>query len=98
MPTYIEIYDSVFSSPDVQKRLVIACQIGARDVVIEPTSTPNHDNRMLWVRAVIVNPTAVAVKMLPAIITDPVFQTGIFTDAALLTKVESVIDLFSTIV
>lgn len=95
MATYLELHDTIYASPEIEKRLTVACLMAADTVLHEAASTPNHELRTNFARAVLSNPTASARKLMPAIMTNPDYADSIFTDADLLWLVSFVLEIYA---
>jgi hypothetical protein len=95
MAAYTSLFDQIYSDPTFEKQVVIACLTAADTVIHEDPATANHDNRMIWARAVLVNPTQAARKMMPVMLVNPTVQSGSYTDTLWL--VQSNIEAYSLI-
>ena len=89
MATYLEIFDNIYASPNLEKQLIVAC-LKASDLIFqESTETPNHTERLRWAKAVAENPLRVARLMMPTITTNGTVQSGTYTDTDLQWIVET---------
>lgn len=89
MPTYLEIFNFIYASPDLEKQLVIACLKAADMIFQEADTTENHVERLRWAKAVAENPLRVARLMMPTITTNGTVQSGEYTDTDLQWIVET---------
>lgn len=99
MATYKELYD-LASNSELRNRVTIACTLAAYAINGEDAATANHANRLIWAARVFASPGAEADRMYPVILAAnaaaTVAQITGATDAAILTAVQGVINLFAT--
>ena len=98
MATYTEIRN-IFSNTDMRNKTTVACIVAAEAIRNEAVGTENHANRLLWAKAAFSNPTAVADKMLMAMLAankDASAATILgATDTAIQNNVNAAVDLFA---
>jgi len=99
MATYDELL-SAAEHPGLNNKIRVACVVAAETVRTEAGSTTNHANRMLWAKAVFLNPVTEAQRMLWAVLaqnkTATLAQITGATDATVQTAVNNAIDVFAT--
>ncbi len=94
---YLQIYNEIYSNPDIEKRVVVACLAAADQVIHEDPITANHEVRVIWARNVISNPTAAARKLMPVMMVNPIVQAGNPTDNDILWLVQTNIEAYAPI-
>lgn len=67
MATYIELF-ALRANDTLRNRITVACTIAANAIRNEAEATTNHANRLLWAKAVFVNPDAEGQRMLWAVL------------------------------
>lgn len=97
MATYLEIY-SLWTSADLKKRVYVAVAKKAQYILIEPTGTTNHVNRVQWAKEALSDPGTKADQMLWCIVGDATIQSHgeASTDAEIQYVVDVSIDIFAT--
>lgn len=98
MATYLEIYDNIYASPDLEKRLIVACLKASDQIFQEADTTENHTDRLRWAKAVAENPLRVARLMMPTILTNGTIQSGTYQDSDVQWLVESFLIYYALIV
>lgn len=98
MATYQELFDLANNEP-LLDRVEIAIVIAAQAVVTEAGTTNNHANRLVWAASALTDPKAQRTRFLRAALAQNAAltsaQISAATDAALLSAIQSVIDLFA---
>ena len=99
MATYAELF-TLRSNSDLKNKITVACIIAAESIRNEAPATANHDNRLLWAKAVFANPEVEADRMLWAVFAQnasaTVAQITGATDAAIQTAVNNAVNVFAT--
>jgi hypothetical protein len=95
MASYLELLDA--SNDDtLNQRMRVAVVIAAELVRTESTATTNHTARAAWAKTVYADPTAVAHKMIYAVLAQnaaaPLATILAATDASIQTAVNAAID------
>lgn len=98
MANYNEIFDQIYSNPLFEKQVIVACLTAADTIIHEDIATANHDNRLIWARAVLVNPTQAARKMMPVMIVNTTIQSSTYTDTDILWLVQSNIEAYAPVI
>jgi hypothetical protein len=99
MATYAELF-GIRSNTELKNRITAAVAIQADVVRAENVNTANHANRMLWAKQAFSDPEGMADKMMWAILATNRAATVAAitgaTDAAVLSAVAAVVDVFAT--
>lgn len=100
MATYQELYDIATGDGPTMHKVVSACAIQADVIRQESGATTNHANRLLWARDAFEDPVAMANRVIWAVMAANSSATSAqiksATDAAVLTAVAAVVDIFAT--
>ena len=98
MATYTEIYE-LRNDSTLKNKVTIACIITAEEIMLELDTVPNHNNRLLWAKAVFANPPTEATRMYMALLAAnnelEVVQIQNATDVVIQTNVNDHVDLFA---
>lgn len=99
MATYVELF-TLQSDATLLQRVTSALNVASVTVFEESGSTPGHDRRVLFAKAIVSNQTNTAQAMLKFLLgkfnANTVAQIQGATDAQLQTEVNAAINLFAT--
>lgn len=98
MATYTEM-QGIFADATLLAKVSSACIVAADTIRQEATNTANHSARLAWAKLALDSPSAVAAKMLPAVIAQnkslTLAQINSASDANLQTAVDAAVNLFA---
>ncbi len=99
MATYAELLTAA-ATDALRQKVRVACIIAAETVRSEADATPNHANRMLWAKAVFMNPEAEGNRMLWAVLAQNKAATLAVilaaSDAVVQTNVDAAVNVFAS--
>lgn len=99
MATYAELLQATENAA-LYNKIRIAVLLSAEIVRLEAVGTANHANRLLWAKAVFLNPDAEAKRMVNAVIAQnaavTLAQITGASDSTVQTAVNAAVDVFAT--
>lgn len=99
MATYSELVTASNNSALIT-RIAVACAVAAEKIRSEPTSTPNHVNRLKWAKTAFYDPTDAARGLIWCVLAQnraaPLIQITGADDATVQTAVDSAVDAVAT--
>jgi hypothetical protein len=101
MATYFELLQAA-ETPDLNRRIRVACFIAAESARTELGTIPNHANRLAWAKRVFENPDQEARRMVWAVLAQnkdaTLAQIQNATDAQVQIAVDAAVDVFAVAV
>jgi hypothetical protein len=94
--TLQEMYNARYGG-QLHDRIGAAVAIAALSVLTESDTTPNHANRMLWVKATLEKTATIVDTMIWGVLLQPNFQTDA-TDEQIISAVESLVNTAALLV
>ncbi len=99
MATYAELFD-LKSNSALLNRITTAAAIAADAIRLEDGGTANHANRLIWAKQAFVDPESTAKQMIWGLLAINKAATASniqnATDAAILTNVQALVDVYAT--
>lgn len=99
MATYAELY-TIARAGGLHQRITAAVAIQADVIRQESGATSNHANRLIWAKQATADPEAMALRLVWAVLAANAGNTSTqlnnASDAAVLSAVAAVVDIFAT--
>lgn len=99
MAAYKELY-SLWYESDLRNKVTVAVVVAAEAIQSEDPATPNHANRLLWAKATLENPIAIAGAMFRLVLAankdatkEAILQAS---DGSIQAAVDGAVDMFAT--
>lgn len=94
---YLDVYKLRYQNNSLTHRTIVAVNVSAQKILVEPVNTPNHAQRLVWAKSALLDARQAADRMMWGLVSDPTVQSAgeSITDAQLQVIVDSLVNTFS---